>query len=480
MKKLLLILLLVLAGEISAQQAATIVVKTTPDNEIAYWPTGKEHLFCIALGTKAQAGPLGEFVHQFRTDRPGMVQVWTQGSDSFTLYLTPGSKDTITVTKDTLIISGTNSAYNRCLKTVNDYQKYSDKLVYMQPHELRGITSLEQYHRLADARMRQALDAVNASGLNEEFLAEQRAHIDYIRRSIFIHIARQLSRKEKLPEDWQRELTEVINSSVNGDYLRSYRGIGFFVNDLVMMQFTNLENGDLKEIKEYASFLFDRYRKFFTGDNLQYMQAQLIYEDEFQGSKTPSIPQLYETYRAEFPNSPFLNVLEPGVKENLRFQNSRITDKDYHILTCDSTITSLEDAVKPFKGKVVYIDVWATWCGPCLKEFQYLPTLKEKAHNMDVVYLYISIDRPEERKKWEKTIAYHQLKGYHLLVNEKLGKSLYTELGNERQILSIPCFVIIDKTGKIVIRHAAAPSEPEKVIEQLSTYYKVKTDFGIS
>jgi hypothetical protein len=55
MKKLLLILLLVLAGEISAQQAATIVVKTTPDNEIAYWPTGKEHLFCIALGTKAQA-----------------------------------------------------------------------------------------------------------------------------------------------------------------------------------------------------------------------------------------------------------------------------------------------------------------------------------------------------------------------------------------------------------------------------------------
>ena len=471
MKKLLLILLLVLAGEISAQQVATIVVETTPDNEIAYWPTGKEHLFCIALGTKAQAGPLGEFVHQFRTDRPGMVQVWTQGSDSFTLYLTPGSKDTITVTKDTLIISGTNSAYNRCLKTVNDYQKYSDKLVYMQPHELRGITSLEQYHRLADARMRQALDAVNASGLNEEFLAEQRAHIDYIRRSIFIHIARQLSRKEKLPEDWQRELTEVINSSVNGDYLRSYRGIGFFVNDLVMMQFTNLENGDLKEIEDYASFLFDRYRKFFTGDNLQYMQAQLIYEDEFQGSKTPSIPQLYETYRAEFPNSPFLNVLEPGVKENLRFQNSRITDKDYHILTCDSTITSLEDAVKPFKGKVVYIDVWATWCGPCLKEFQYLPALKEKAHNMDVVYLYISIDRPEERKKWEKTIAYHQLKGYHLLVNEKLGKSLYTELGIERQILSIPCFVIIDKTGKIVIRHAAAPSEPEKVIEQLSTYY---------
>jgi peroxiredoxin len=90
---------------------------------------------------------------------------------------------------------------------------------------------------------------------------------------------------------------------------------------------------------------------------------------------------------------------------------------------------------------------------------------------MDIVYLYISIDRPQDKEKWEKTIGYHQLKGYHLLVNEKLGKSLYAELGNERQILSIPCFVVIDKTGKIAIRHAAAPDEPEKVIEQLSTYY---------
>ena len=90
---------------------------------------------------------------------------------------------------------------------------------------------------------------------------------------------------------------------------------------------------------------------------------------------------------------------------------------------------------------------------------------------MDIVYLYISIDRPQDKEKWEKTIGYHQLKGYHLLVNEKLGKSLYAELGNERQILSIPCFVVIDKTGKIASRHAAAPDEPEKVIEQLGTYY---------
>lgn len=147
---------------------------------------------------------------------------------------------------------------------------------------------------------------------------------------------------------------------------------------MIGAQFIKLENGKPEEIKDYCSFRFDRYRKFFKGDNLQYAQALLIYEDEFQTRNTPSIPQLYERYKAEFPNSPFLSVLEPGVNKNLRFQNSRIDDKDYHILPCDSTVENLEDAVKPFKGKVVYIDVWATWCGPCIKKFQYLPALKEK------------------------------------------------------------------------------------------------------
>ena len=128
MKKLLLILLLVLAGEISAQQAATIVVKTTPDNEIAYWPTGKEHLFCIALGTKAQAGPQGEFVHQFRTDRPGMVQIWTQGSDSFTLYLTPESK-----TKLVPIVSSSRAAKIICDKWQKNFDYLPDAIVVEGP-----------------------------------------------------------------------------------------------------------------------------------------------------------------------------------------------------------------------------------------------------------------------------------------------------------------------------------------------------------
>lgn len=147
MKNLLLILLLVLAGEISAQQAATNCSQDYPGQRNCLLAYRQRTPVLHCSGNQSTSRPSGRICPQFRTDRPGMVQVWTQGSDSFTLYLTPGSKDTITVTKDTLIISGTNSAYNRCLKTVNDYQKYSDKLVYMQPHELRGITSLEQYHR---------------------------------------------------------------------------------------------------------------------------------------------------------------------------------------------------------------------------------------------------------------------------------------------------------------------------------------------
>ena len=109
MKNLLLILLLLLTGEISARQTATIVVKTTPDNEIAYWPTGKDHLFFITLGTKAQADPQGQFIHEFSVSRPTTIHVWAKGNNSFTLYLTPGSKDTIAVAKNTINFSGTTT-----------------------------------------------------------------------------------------------------------------------------------------------------------------------------------------------------------------------------------------------------------------------------------------------------------------------------------------------------------------------------------
>ena len=99
--------------------------------------------------------------------------------------------------------------------------------------------------------------------------------------------------------------------------------------------------------------------------------------------------------------------------------------------------------------------------------FGHVPALKEKAKDLDVAYLYLSIDAPQAENTWRKSIPYYDLNGYHLLAGKELTQAVYRELGDERGMLSIPRFLIVDKEGKIVEPYAASPDQPDKLIEQL-------------
>lgn len=123
---------------------------------------------------------------------------------------------------------------------------------------------------------------------------------------------------------------------------------------------------------------------------------------------------------------------------------------DFKLENLEGGQTSLSD----FKGKVVYLDIWATWCRPCLEEMKKGKKLKEAfVDNKDVVFLYISIDK--EAEKWRSYVKNNNIHGSHLISRE----------GAEEKILErydvpyIPRFVLIDKQGNIVQYEAKAPSD---------------------
>lgn len=109
------------------------------------------------------------------------------------------------------------------------------------------------------------------------------------------------------------------------------------------------------------------------------------------------------------------------------------------------------------KGKFVYIDVWATWCGPCLREIPSLKEVEKDYHNKNVEFVSISIDESKDYDKWKAMVSEKELGGVQLMA-DKNWKSKFVE---DYAILGIPRFILIDPQGNIVSADAPRPSDPE-------------------
>ena len=116
------------------------------------------------------------------------------------------------------------------------------------------------------------------------------------------------------------------------------------------------------------------------------------------------------------------------------------------LLATDGNQVAFQDILKKYKGKTLVIEVWASWCGDCVKA---MPKIKElQANNPDVAYLFLSMDKTAEN--WKIGIAKHELKGDHFMANDQM-KGVF---GKAIDLDWIPRYIIIDKTGKIVLYRA--------------------------
>ncbi len=124
------------------------------------------------------------------------------------------------------------------------------------------------------------------------------------------------------------------------------------------------------------------------------------------------------------------------------------TDYENH----DGSKTSLSD----LKGKYVYIDVWATWCKPCLAE---IPALKELENEMgeDLHFVSISVDKEDKHDTWKQMVVDKELKGVQLYADNNWESKFVQDYG----INGIPRFILIDPKGNVVKPDAPRPSNPK-------------------
>ena len=116
-------------------------------------------------------------------------------------------------------------------------------------------------------------------------------------------------------------------------------------------------------------------------------------------------------------------------------------------------ISSEMISLSSFKGRLVYIDVWATWCGPCIAEIPSLERLQKDYRNMDIVFLSVSVDT--DKKAWERMLTEDELGGIHLWADG------WSQITKSYAIFGIPRFMLIDKSGELIAVDAPRPSSKE-------------------
>jgi len=179
--------------------------------------------------------------------------------------------------------------------------------------------------------------------------------------------------------------------------------------------------------------------------------AQLIAGRIILGSaKNWTLAELEEhvaAYKNQFPKSENGKVLDAMVKEIKKF-NPGQPAVDFSFKTLEGKDMKLSD----LKGKVVYMDFWASWCGPCKGEMPHAKKLKEQFKDKDVVFLYVSIDDKEDA--WKRGIDAMQIEGIHTRTAGWGG-----EIAKLYKIQSVPAYYLIDKKGNFVLDKTPRPSQ---------------------
>lgn len=153
-----------------------------------------------------------------------------------------------------------------------------------------------------------------------------------------------------------------------------------------------------------------------------------------------------------------ITYLQGIYKENLRTGLGKPSPIFENYKNYAGGTSSLND----FKGKFVYIDLWATWCGPCIQQIPYLKELEKEYKDKNITFVSISVDDPSRsggsweaaEKKWKDFVKSKNLTGVQLWSGEDYAfQQAYS-------VNEIPRFILLDTEGKILAVHAPRPSDP--------------------
>jgi thiol-disulfide isomerase/thioredoxin len=228
----------------------------------------------------------------------------------------------------------------------------------------------------------------------------------------------------------------------------------------------------LKELREQGRRMYE-YKAFsygFKGLALEFALASFI-SNSINGGELGYVKEGFNDFVSRFPKSryltyvnkmiaPYLSSLSSNSVGNMVFDEANLAD------------TSLENILAKHKGKIVYIDLWGTWCGPCREEFQYNKALKAHFKNKPVDFVYIAFEHTTHPEKlWKETVKFYNLAGRHILAGKQLRTSVERMYSSDGS-LRFPSYLLVDEHGTINTLSAKRPSAKAALYKQIDQLLK--------
>ncbi|SDD81750.1 TlpA family protein disulfide reductase [Niabella drilacis] len=174
---------------------------------------------------------------------------------------------------------------------------------------------------------------------------------------------------------------------------------------------------------------------------------------------------LFDTLQRLYPRSCYV----PTVKAMITNIEGRLSvgaaNTNIHIYDTEK-LTSLAALTGKHKNKIIYLDLWGTWCGPCINIMKHVPMVKKLFAGKDVVFAYLAMDEDDQESRWKNFIQVNTIEGEHYRLTNGQIQQIWKELGKDTE-QQYPTYVLFDKTGKLVNTNAARPDEPGVLKQQI-------------
>ncbi|MGB5419440.1 TlpA family protein disulfide reductase, partial [Algibacter sp.] len=252
----------------------------------------------------------------------------------------------------------------------------------------------------------------------------------------------------KVSDDFLNEVADVdYNNIEDFEFSSDYKGI---VNDFY---------GDkARKLSDTDSIAYDlAFLKTVSAIETESIKNTLLFDfANFNLNYSEDIDGFYKMFTENSSNEKNNKIVSEKYEKLTALKEGKVSPKFVNYENYAGGKTSLDD----LKGKYVYIDVWATWCGPCIQQIPHLQEVEKKYHGKNIEFVSISIDKPNDYEKWKTMVNEKQLGGIQLFADNDWESAFVREY----QIQGIPKFILIDTEGHIVDSNAPRPSS-EKLIE---------------